>query len=158
VDGAAGGSMIGRATTRVIEGASPSSSSSSLSEGTNKLRARTHSLDPSASGLRPGGRGPVPPSPPSVPVPPFAVAIIRRRRLARFERLKKRVQSFGGGARAASAAGSSGSGAATASGREGGRDRGGREASLSERAAHARCAFSSVGLLITVRPREAALL
>ena len=65
--------------------------------------------------------------------PPFAVAIIRRRRIARFERLKKRVQSFGGGARAASAAGSSGIGAATASereGRGGGMERVGGESEL----------------------------
>jgi len=77
---------------------------------------------------------PTPPAPSFSPirrVPPFAVAIIRRRRFARFERLKKRVQSFGGGARAASAAGSSGSGAATASGR--GIGGGGEEVRRNER-------------------------
>jgi len=83
--------------------------------------------------------------------PPFAVAIIRRRRIARFERLKKRVQSFGGGARAASAAGGArGSGRRRrASGREGGEGWRGWEASRSY-------SFSSFGLLIAVRPREVA--
>merc|ERR1719471_803076 len=61
---------------------------------------------------------------PSVPVPPFAVAIIRRRRVARFERLKtSECKSADLAADVASAAESSGTGAATASGREGGRER-----------------------------------
>jgi len=61
---------------------------------------------------------------PSVPVPPFAVAIIRRRRVARFERLKtSECKSAVLAADVASAAESSGTGAATASGREGGRER-----------------------------------
>jgi len=59
---------------------------------------------------------------PSVPVPPFAVAIIRRRRVARFERLKTSECKSVLAADVASAAESSGTGAATASGREGGRE------------------------------------
>jgi len=108
----------------------------------NNKRARGHPIHQreratSQQPLRSHSTSSPPPVRPSVPVPPFAVAIIRRRRVARFERLKtSECKSAVLAADVASAAESSGTGAATASGREGGRE------------------GKSVGLVITVGPRE----